>query len=73
MILNYAIKSYIIIWRDDDDGAVIVVVAAAVKPGRRRSRRAVIVDFSLCTTTRESRTKIISTRSAAVPFGNNQQ
>jgi len=70
-MLNYAIKSYIIIWRDDDDDAV-VVVAAAVKPGRRRSRRAVIVDFPLCTAKRESSTTI-STLSAAVPFGNNRQ
>lgn len=61
-----------IIWRDNDDGAVVVFVAAALKPGRRRCRWAVIVDFLLCTTTRESRTTV-STLSAAVPFGNNQQ
>jgi hypothetical protein len=71
-ILNYALKSYIIIWRDDDDGAVVVVVAAAVKPGRRRCRWAIIVDFLLCTTTCESCTTI-STLSAAAPFVNNQQ
>jgi hypothetical protein len=72
--INYAIKSYLIIWRDDDGAVVVVVVAEAVKPGRRRSRRAFIVDFPLCITTRESRTTTTkSTLSAAVPFGNNQQ